>query len=370
MPATFTGTTLEYFRIYVSNVFLSIITAGIYSSWAKVRNRRYFYGHTSFAGHTLDFDAKPFAIFLARMLIFGAVIAVGILEENWNLAIGEVSFSFLLLIFLLPLLTVRGRAFNSRHTLLGGVRFRYAKRFLPSYLFLFCFTLPHLATLTLFLTSINFLSPSNLPWLNDWDGELLVTVLLYGHLLTLLPISHWWAHRIRINQLEFGKLQARFACPWRTYVRIYLAHLLALALLAGYAVWQVLKFATDPHLPYQHMLFLLLSFSLIMLSYLAHINRNYWNGIAFADGSRLQARFNALVFAYWITLVNWILNVVSLGLLIPRTRIRRWDFLARHITFIPSDELRQVLAAGYGFETAIGSEAIDLDGYDLDLALI
>ncbi len=38
----FTGEGSEYFRIWIVNVFLSVITLGIYSAWAKVRRMRYF----------------------------------------------------------------------------------------------------------------------------------------------------------------------------------------------------------------------------------------------------------------------------------------------------------------------------------------
>lgn len=36
-PLTFTGTGAEYFGIWIVNLLLTIVTLGIYSSWAKVR---------------------------------------------------------------------------------------------------------------------------------------------------------------------------------------------------------------------------------------------------------------------------------------------------------------------------------------------
>ena len=36
----------NYFAIWLVNIFLSVITLGIYSAWAKVRTYRYFYGNT------------------------------------------------------------------------------------------------------------------------------------------------------------------------------------------------------------------------------------------------------------------------------------------------------------------------------------
>ena len=53
----FTGSAGEYFRIWIVNLFLTPITLGIYSAWAKVRKKRYFYGCTRFDGDTFDYFA-------------------------------------------------------------------------------------------------------------------------------------------------------------------------------------------------------------------------------------------------------------------------------------------------------------------------
>ena len=36
-PVRFVGTGSEYFRIWIVNLLLTIVTLGIYSAWAKVR---------------------------------------------------------------------------------------------------------------------------------------------------------------------------------------------------------------------------------------------------------------------------------------------------------------------------------------------
>ncbi|MSQ59387.1 MAG: DUF898 family protein [Betaproteobacteria bacterium] len=45
-PFRFTGKTSEFFGIWIVNLFLTIVTLGIYSAWAKARKKRYLYGHT------------------------------------------------------------------------------------------------------------------------------------------------------------------------------------------------------------------------------------------------------------------------------------------------------------------------------------
>src|SRR5216117_1580348 len=61
----FTGTAAEYFRIWIVNLFFTLATLGIYSAWAKVRKRRYFYGSTR-----LDGDSFELVKILVRSMAF------------------------------------------------------------------------------------------------------------------------------------------------------------------------------------------------------------------------------------------------------------------------------------------------------------
>ena len=54
----FTGSGSEYFRIWIVNTLLTVVTLGIYSAWAKVRRLRYFYGSTQLAGSTFEYHGQ------------------------------------------------------------------------------------------------------------------------------------------------------------------------------------------------------------------------------------------------------------------------------------------------------------------------
>ena len=62
---TFTGSGSEYFRIWIVNLILSVVTLGIYSAWAKVRRLEYFYRNTRVAGASFDYHGRPLAILKA-----------------------------------------------------------------------------------------------------------------------------------------------------------------------------------------------------------------------------------------------------------------------------------------------------------------
>ena len=53
-PFRFTGEAGEYFRIWIVNTFLAIVTFGLWSPWAKIRKRRFFLRHTWVAGANFE----------------------------------------------------------------------------------------------------------------------------------------------------------------------------------------------------------------------------------------------------------------------------------------------------------------------------
>ena len=57
LDVRFTGSGSEYFRIWIVNLLLSIVTAGLYTPWARRRTARYFYDHTIVADSPLEFTA-------------------------------------------------------------------------------------------------------------------------------------------------------------------------------------------------------------------------------------------------------------------------------------------------------------------------
>ena len=71
-PLEFTGSGGEYFRVWIVNLLLSIVTLGFYTPLARRRTAQYFYGHTLVADSPLEFTAQT-----KRMLI-GFVLFVGL----------------------------------------------------------------------------------------------------------------------------------------------------------------------------------------------------------------------------------------------------------------------------------------------------
>lgn len=135
-PIIFTGKAKEYFGIWIVNLLLSIITLGIYSAWAKVRRKKYFYQNTLVEGVGFDYHASPIAILKGRIIAFVLFVLYNILAGlNPILAIG------LLVAFMvaLPWIITRGMLFNARNSSHRGLRFdfdgKYGQAFLIFVLF-------------------------------------------------------------------------------------------------------------------------------------------------------------------------------------------------------------------------------------------
>ncbi|TDQ27314.1 uncharacterized membrane protein YjgN (DUF898 family) [Phyllobacterium brassicacearum] len=122
----FSGTTKEYFGIWIVNVLLTIVTFGIYSAWAKVRRNRYLYGNTALADGRFDYHARPIQILIGQIIVIGFLILYNVLL-SFAPAVGLV----LAVVFAIgiPWLIARGLRFNARVTSYRNVRFDFAGRY-------------------------------------------------------------------------------------------------------------------------------------------------------------------------------------------------------------------------------------------------
>lgn len=118
----FTAKAGEYFRIWIVNLFFTLITLGIYSAWAKVRKRRYFYGSTRVDGATFDYFASPKAVLKGRIVAVIVLVAYALLGELYPMS----RYVFWgLAVVMLPWLAVRALEFNARNSGWKGLRFDF-----------------------------------------------------------------------------------------------------------------------------------------------------------------------------------------------------------------------------------------------------
>jgi uncharacterized membrane protein YjgN (DUF898 family) len=127
----FTGRSGEFFKIWIVNVCLTVLTLGIYSAWAKVRTRRYFYRNTFMDGHSFDYHAPPITVLKGR-LIAAVVIGAGYALLFYKPLFGGLVFLGLLL--LAPWVLNQASRFNARMTSYRNVRFGFAGNYGSAFL--------------------------------------------------------------------------------------------------------------------------------------------------------------------------------------------------------------------------------------------
>jgi uncharacterized membrane protein YjgN (DUF898 family) len=121
-PFRFTGTAGEYFRVWVVNTFLVIVTIGLWSPWAKIRKRRFFLRNTWVAGANFDYHANPWPI------LRGRVIAGALFIAYWFL--GELNPRYapwiaLFVAVIAPWIVVSSLRFNLTNTSYRNLRFSF-----------------------------------------------------------------------------------------------------------------------------------------------------------------------------------------------------------------------------------------------------
>jgi uncharacterized membrane protein YjgN (DUF898 family) len=122
LPFRFSGDGGEYFKIWIVNLILTILTLGIYSAWAKVRTKRYFYGNTNLDNAAFEYHATPMVILKGRLIAFTAFVIYVLLSRFFPIA-GAI-FA-VILVLLMPWVIWRSILFNARMVSYRNVRFGF-----------------------------------------------------------------------------------------------------------------------------------------------------------------------------------------------------------------------------------------------------
>jgi len=128
---SFEGSGMEYFKIWIVNVLLTIVTLGLYYPWAKVRNNRYFYANSTLEGRNFEYHAtgkQLFIGYLIGMALFIAYVVIGQVSPTGGLIVA------LLFILALPWIIWRSMKFGMRMTSFSNVRFGFVGKLAGSYI--------------------------------------------------------------------------------------------------------------------------------------------------------------------------------------------------------------------------------------------
>lgn len=78
----FTGSGREYFRIWLVNLLLKIVTLGFYTPLARRRTAQYFFGHTVVADSPLEFVVPPGRMMVGFVLLVLLMVAFQVAQNS------------------------------------------------------------------------------------------------------------------------------------------------------------------------------------------------------------------------------------------------------------------------------------------------
>ena len=122
LPLEFSASGSEYFRIWIVNLLLTLVTLGFYYPWARVRKLRYFYGNTRVAGHAFDFHGSPWRM-LRGYLLVGAMLTLYSLAGQVSAVAGVIALLIVAAVW--PALLRASQQFRLANTSWRGLRFRF-----------------------------------------------------------------------------------------------------------------------------------------------------------------------------------------------------------------------------------------------------
>lgn len=354
--ATFTGSGKEYFKIWIVNLCLTLLTLGIYSAWAKVRRLQYFDRNTQLAGSVFNFHGDPKVILrgriIAAVLLFLYHYVFG-LSKNFSIVFASVLF------FAVPWMMRSALRFRLRNTSYRGLRFDFDGKLSTAY----GIYLP-VAMIFILPALIAVLFP--LSWY----------VGLPGLLYLLWPWLHVRMKRYQHGKVVYGQLHTRselngsaFVWPYfLTGLYVFVAAIVT-AIILGIGVGLTSKTGGEGS-TFAYLIPMLTGALVGLLMYCVlgpFLQTKIWNRSW--NSTQLNGmRFNATMTAWGYTRLqtaNTLLTIFSVGLYRPFAVVRSYEYRLQHMEIIASETDFDTQKISSGNENAAAESSAEFLGFDL-----
>lgn len=339
---TFSGTGSEYFRIWIVNLLLSIVTLGVYSAWAKVRRTRYFYGSTQVAGSSFEYHGNAIAILKGRIVAFILIVLYNIAFEISDLV------GFLMIIALMivsPWLIWRSLQFKLYNTSYRGIRFGFRGETKGIYITYLLW--PLLSLITLYLAA---------PFAHQ-------RIKKYQHEESRFGATHF----------SFDGTVGRFYIAYLVVIAIWLIGVVAISLTLGGALFAAVTGGLSRQASSGAGTFAIFAFILAMYAWMfilfpifaTLIQNLIWNHTQLGPHRfTSEMKWSRMAF---IAVTNIIGIICTLGLFLPFATIRAMKYRVESMTLLPDGSLDHFIAAEQEQVSATGEGMADLLDFDLSL---
>ncbi|MCH9739905.1 MAG: DUF898 domain-containing protein [Epsilonproteobacteria bacterium] len=373
---SFEGSGKEYFRIWIVNIALTILTLGIYSAWAKVRTNRYIYANTYLNGSNFEYNADPIRILVGRLIVVGIYAAFVIFSEY--LMMFEVAGFIALLAFIaMPWLVRQAVSFKMRNTSYRNIPFRYSGKSIDFYIFFIYHGLLNMFTLFLLF-----------PYSYVKFKQLVIGNAHYGHgkfrfygttgesYATFILVFIWSILFVIGVVFVLGMIGALIGGVFSGEEAGVLGNAAEMASVFSEANASTGEVTIETEeLGENAELIGLLAMGIVFLLYLPIV---FWQQ-GFSDGyfsnfvrnstSLEQAPLKGMIKPFKLGVIsatNVIAIMLSLGFLYPWARIRYLKYKLEHTGFACKD-YEQFESSGYERGSTVGEEMVDF--FDIDIGL-
>ncbi|MDO5058717.1 MAG: YjgN family protein [Neisseria sp.] len=335
----FTGNAGEYFKIWIVNLLLSVLTLSFYAPWAKVRRLRYFYGNTHLDGRHFDFTGIPGRILIGRIIALVLFVAFSVLSELDPLM---ALIAWGLIALLMPWLVRSTMRFRARNTKYGNARFHFSATMKHTYwVFFKC---------------------------------ALATMLSFG---LLYPLALYWFKSYQINHLQAGRLKMKMESSVGEFygavlVPYFIAMMAGLLMVLVFSVFSVNVFESEEISEAALAAFSVLGVAAyaLMLGFFIPLTQGYliratWRKVPVGN-SLISTELEPFRYA-WIKFVNYLATVLSLGLLHPWAAVRLYRYQAESMSIVLNDNPADLANAAQDDPNVLGEEIADVFDFDISL---
>lgn len=396
-PLEFTGRGGEYFRVWIVNVLLSIVTLGLYTPWARRRTAQYFYSHTLVAGSPLEFTAPQ------RKMVVGFVLLLLItLAYNIAARTGQDTAVGLLLLagaVLAPLIWGSAMRFRLNATRWRGLRLQFTASWKEVYTASWPVFALALVWFGVFF-GLQMLSPELADALQGSDLDTgdseaprakftwaMGGLIVLGLVLTVLCIIRleYNYKSLLVLKAQVGAERGRWKPVYLDFVKIWLATvavfilclLVVLTLLGVLAGGSVALVASQSNRMGLWMFVMVMVaivagvFLLVLASAPARAYREarmfqlMWNNIGVSHVARFKCYLPSGRYV-WLRIKNMLLTLLTLGLYRPFARVAEYRMKAESVTLYVKGSVDQVAGAMVQQQQGgLGDALADAAGLDL-----
>lgn len=382
-PFIFTGNSVDFFKIWIVNLFLMILTLGLYSPWAKVRKLRYLYGNIFVDDNRFDYLADPIRILKGRLV---AVIALVFYYLAWDFYPDAGMFLLIVGVLLAPLALITATSFQMRNTSYRNIRFSFQAEYKALYRQLI---IPLGIVLSLTGAMYFVFNPDWIPFYgkDTNESELVksdfLSLFFFLALMPAIPYLDFLRSSFIVNHTQYGNLDAEFEGDTWGFYKLYLLTCLifiSIIIFEGLIVTGTIyalrySFELEFINLFTDQLFgltLIIIFYLLNFIAVAFLKVKRTNFIyeqtsfgAYSNRIRIYSRLKTWHLS-WIYISNTLLIVISLGMLIPWAKIRSSRYFASCVE-LESRGLDNVKARSDDDQSALGDELLNI--FDMDLGI-